>query len=120
MTLSDNGSLYIDGLRYELNHSNAILELLEGAYQMRITLNGYNVDELNGSVGELLYPELCGAPAGEITWYSSDEEVCTVTGDAYGCTVTVTGVGSAQVTAQSRDKNGTVTSDTVTILGRET
>lgn len=113
VTLSDNGSLYMDGVRYELHNANALLQLLDAQYAIQITHDGYDIEnEVNGvendwygTVGEDIYFELQGVlDGGEVTWSSTDESVCTVAGDANGATVTFTGVGEARITAEWQSK----------------
>ena len=102
LTLSDNGSLYMDGVRYELTTAEAILQMLDAHYnELRIAVDGCDTAEMSGVVGEFLYPELYGVPDGvAVKWSSGDEAVCTVTGDAYGAEIYITGVGEAVVTAE--------------------
>ena len=100
LTLSDNGSLYMDGVRYELTTAADILQLLDAHYnELRITQEGYDVTELSGVTGEFLYVELSGVPADStVRWVSENEDICTVTGDATGAEIYVTGSGLASVT----------------------
>ena len=100
LTLSDNGSLYMDGVRYELTTAEAILQILDAYYnELRITQEGYDVTELSGVTGEFLYVELSGVPADStVRWVSENEDICTVTGDATGAEIYVTGSGLASVT----------------------
>lgn len=102
VTLSDNGSLYIDGLRYDMTNANALLQLLDAQYAIRIAHDGKVIEsDRYGAVGDDLYLELLGVTEeGKVIWSSSDEAVCTVQGDAYGAIVTFNGVGEAQIAAE--------------------
>ena len=113
VTLSDNGSLYMDGVRYELHNANALLQLLDAQFGVRIAYNGYVIENVvngvennwYGTVGKEIYFELQGVlDHGTVTWTSSDEGVCTVVGDANGATVTFTGIGKARITAEWKSK----------------
>lgn len=118
VTLSDNGSLYMDGMRYELTTAQEILALLDAHYnELRITQEGYDVTELSGVVGEFLYVELSGVPEeAQVTWFSDNSDVCTVTGDAYGAEIYIERVGSATVSVQVNG-SGNDRSDSVVING---
>ena len=102
VTLSDNGSLYMDGIRYELSNANALLQLIDMQYAIRIARDGSVIEnEWYGVVGEEVYLELQGVlDGGVVTWSSSDESICTVVGDAYGATVVFKGVGEAQIVVE--------------------
>ena len=121
MTLSDNGSLYMDGMRYELNTAEAILQLLDAHYnELRITQEGYDVAELSGVTGEFLYVELSGVPKDStVNWVSSDESICTVTGDATGAEIYVTGSGLASVTVHWSGDNTSKADGVVIYADRE-
>ena len=118
LTLSDNGSLYMDGVRYELTTADEILRILDDHYnELRITQEGYDVTELSGVTGEFLYVELKGVPEGTaVTWVSTNEDICTVTGDAAGAEIYVTGSGLASVTVHWSEENISK-SDGVVIYG---
>ena len=120
LTLSDNGSLYMDGVRYELTTAEAILQILDAYYnELRITQEGYDVTALSGVVGEFLYVELSGLePDAQVGWSAEDEDVCTVTGDAYGAEIYVTGVGETVVSVVWQS-DGVTKSDSVTIYGQK-
>jgi hypothetical protein len=109
MTLSDNGSLYMDGVRYELTTAEAILQILDAHYnELRITQEGYDVTELSGVVGEFLYVELHGMPEDALMkWNVEGDEICTVTGDAYGAEIYLTesGMTTVQVRGYGDDTN---------------
>ncbi len=118
VTLSDNGSLYMDGVRYELRTAEAILQLLDAHYnEMRITAEGRDVVEMNGVVGEFLYVELHGVPMDStVRWVSENEDVCTVTGDATGAEIYITGSGMASVSVHWSGDN-TSKADGVVVYG---
>ena len=120
MTLSDNGSLYMDGVRYELTTAEAILQMLDAHYnELRIAVDSYDAQELYGVTGEFLYPELYGVPDGvDIKWISEDETVCTVSGDAYGAEIYITGVGQTVVTAEWDGGDEFYRSDSVMVYGQ--
>ncbi len=119
VTLSDNGSLYMDGVRYELRTAEAILQILDAHYnELRITQDGYDMTELSGVTGEFLYVELSGVPMDSaVRWVSENEDVCTVTGDAYGAEIYITGLGEAIVSAEW-DGDESFRSDSVIICGQ--
>ena len=107
VTLCDNGRFYMDGVRYELLNSGAVLSLLDAQFPIRILHDGRPTDaELwNSSLGEEVYFELQGVPEGaEVTWKSDNEQVCTVSGDAYGAIVHFVGTGEARIAAEYRSK----------------
>ena len=105
--LCDDGNFYMDSLQYELSTANELLSLLDRQYPIRISHDGRPMDaELwNSALGEDVYFELQGVPEGaEVTWTSDNEQVCTVSGDAYGATVRFVGVGEAKIAAEYRSK----------------
>ena len=114
LKISDNGSAYMDGKRYVLGNADGILELLDmWSKETRILESGWEIDEWIGIKGESLHIDLVGVPEGEaVTWTSGNEVVCTVSGDAYGADVKITGSGAAVVTAQWREQ-----SDSITVYG---
>ncbi len=119
LTLSDNGSLYMDGVRYELTTAEAILQILDGHYnELRITQEGYDVVELNGVVGEYLYVELSGMPEDALMkWYISGDEICTVTGDAHGAEIYITGSGMTTVKVRGYGDYSDLIDDVVIYAG---
>ncbi|MBQ3258049.1 MAG: hypothetical protein IJA67_11655 [Oscillospiraceae bacterium] len=119
LTLSDNGSLYMDGVRYELTTAEAILQILDAHYnELRITVDGYDVTEMSGVVGEFLYPELRGVPEdASVTWFTDNADVCTVTGDAYGAEIYINRGGSATVSVQVNG-SGNDRSDSIVVSGQ--
>ena len=119
VTLSDNGSLYMDGVRYEMTTSHELLALLEAAYDFRIVEDGRPIGtERNATVGEFVYVTLHGVPeGGEVTWSSDDGNNCTVIGDAYGAEIYVAGIGSATVTAKWQGEGENNKYDNVVIRG---
>ena len=121
LTLSDNGSLYMDGVRYELRTAEAILQILDAYYnELRITQEGYDVTELSGVVGEFLYVELHGMPEDStVNWVSSDENICTVTGDATGAEIYITGSGLASVSVHWSGDNTSKADGVVIYADRE-
>ena len=121
VTLSDNGSLYMDGVRYELRTAADILQLLDAHYnELRITQEGYDVTELSGVTGEFLYVELRGVPRDStVNWVSSDENICTVTGDATGAEIYVTGSGLASVSVHWSGDNTSKADGVVIYADRE-
>ncbi len=114
LKISDNGSAYMDGKRYVLSNADAILELLDvWSKETRILQDGWEIDEWIGIKGESLHIDLVGVPEGEaVTWTSDNEAVCTVTGDAYGADIKITGSGVSVVTIQWAEQ-----SDSITIYG---
>ena len=119
VTLTDTGRFYMDGVHYELSTAGAVQGILEAQYKPRITADGYDVTEMSGVVGEFLYIELCGLePDAQLSWSTEDEDVCTVTGDAYGAEIYVTGVGETVVSAVWQS-DGVTKSDSVTIYGQK-
>lgn len=121
LTLSDNGSLYMDGVRYELTTAQEILALLDAHYnELRITQEGYDVTELSGVTGEFLYVELSGVPAdAEVRWESANEDICTVTGDAYGAEIYIAGSGLASVSVHWSGDNTSKADGVVIYADRE-
>ena len=107
VTLCDNGRFYMDGVRYELLNSGAVLNLLDAQFPIGVRHDGVDVNwEWTAVVGEDAYFELIGVPEdAEVTWSSSDENVCTVSGDAYGATVHFVGTGQAQIKVEYRKWN---------------
>lgn len=114
--LSDNGSLYMDGVRYELSTADELLEQLDAIFnEFRITQRGQPLIAVREAVGATVYLELRGVPEdAEVVWTSEDETVCAVSGDAYGCTINVVGGGVSNVRAEWTDGE-TVKSDTITV-----
>jgi len=121
LTLSDNGSLYMDGVRYELTTAQEILALLDAHYnELRITVDGYDVVELSGVTGEFLYVELSGVPADtEVRWESENEDICTVTGDAYGAEIYIKGSGLVSVSVHWSGDNTSKADGVVIYANRE-
>ena len=116
--LCDDGRFYMDSVQYALSTAEEILALLDTHYNtLRITADGYDVTELSGVVGEFLYVELSGMPKeAQVTWFSDNSDVCTVTGNAYGADIYIERVGSATVSVQVNG-SGNDRSDSVVING---
>ena len=81
---------------------------------------GKKITEFTEAVGRetpltlIYYPMNVPVQAGDITWTSDNESVCTVVGDAKGCVITNHGTGKAVVTVSLFGKTATVT-----VYGRE-
>ena len=103
--LSDNGSLYMDGVRYELSTADELLEHLDAIFnEFRITRGGEPIFAVREAVGSTVYLELRGVTEdADVIWTSEYEDVCTVSGDARGCTIIVTGGGVSNVKAEWND-----------------
>ena len=81
---------------------------------------GKKITEFTEAVGRetpltlIYYPMNVPVQAGDITWSSDNESVCTVVGDTKGCVITNHGTGKAVVTVSLFGKT-----TTVTVYGRE-